>query len=477
MESFKDISSIADIVLRERGFLTEIPDIAKDQLESLKTPALFQQNEPFRDLRDLLWISIDNDDSLDLDQITYCEKNRLFVGVSDVDALVEKNSPIDQFAEHNTTSIYLPGKVYPMLPFKLSNNLTSLNANSDRRAVVVEMEVDHQGKFTLKDVSLALVNNHAKLAYNGVRAWIEQKIPIPGQDSSVLEQVLLSDSLAQKIKKRRMEEGALSFPSLESEAIFEKGEVVGLKERIFHRGHSLIANFMIAANSSLATYFDELKLPSLKRVVREPERWDRIVHLAKTKGETLPHKPNVKALRDFLLHQQKKDPGRYALLALAIIKLIGKGEYILDDPKRPTPGHFDLALSHYSHTTAPNRRFPDLIMQRLLKTHLEKSESAYSKEELDGLAQHCTQKEDDANKVERRIHKSIAALLLQSKIGHTFRAMITGASKKGTWVKIHDPLVEGKLIKGFEGWDVGDHIEVRLVSVDVKNGYIDFERS
>ncbi|HSW72960.1 MAG TPA: RNB domain-containing ribonuclease [Chlamydiales bacterium] len=475
MKDFQNISIISDKALQEKGFLTDFPKAVIQEVNSLNLPASFSEREVFKDLRDKPWISIDNDDSLDLDQITYSEQNKVYVAISDVDALVTKGSPLDQYAAHNTTSIYIPGKVYPMLPFKLSTNLTSLNETRDRRAIVIEMDIENNGKFSLKDVYLALVNNHAKLAYNGVRAWIEQKIPLPGRSTDILEQVILQDSLAQKIKKYRMKEGALSFPSLEVEPVFERGELIGLKEKIFHRGHSLISNFMIAANSSIASYFDRLKLPSLKRVVREPARWDRIVFLARSLGDDLPTKPDVKALRDFLIRRQKKDPGRYALLSLAVIKLIGKGEYILDDPNQPSPGHFDLALTHYSHNTAPNRRFPDLIMQRLLKSQLHKKKEPYSKQELSQIAAHCTQKEDDATKVERRLHKSIAAIVLEPKIGQTFKAMITGASKKGTWVKITEPPVEGKLVKGFEGKDVGDHLNVRLIHVNVKNGHIDFE--
>jgi len=475
MKEIKDISIISDKALQEKGFLTDFPKAVIQEVNSLTQSASFNQNEVFKDMRDKPWISIDNDDSEDLDQITYSEKNKVYVAISDVDALVKKGSPLDQYAYHNTTSIYLPGKVYPMLPFKLSTNLTSLNENSDRRAIVIEMNIEDNGKFSFKDVYLALVNNHAKLTYNGVRAWIEQKIPLPGRSTDILEQVILQDSLAQKIKKYRMEKGALSFPSLEVEPIFEGGILVGLKEKIFHRGHSLISNLMIAANSSLATFFDHLKLPSLKRVVREPARWDRIVFLARSLGDDLPPKPDVIALHDFLIRQQKKDPGHYALLSLAIIKLIGRGEYILDDPTTPTPGHFDLALTHYSHITAPNRRYPDLVMQRLLKSQLHKKKEPYSKHELSQIAAHCTQKEDDATKVERRLHKSFAALVLEPKIGQTFKAMITGASKTGTWVKLTDPPIEGKLIKGFEGKDVGDHLNVRLIHVDVKNGHIDFE--
>lgn len=475
MKENPNISIISDAVLQKKGFIIDFPKEVIQEVNSLNHPASFSQDEVYKDMRDLPWISIDNDDSLDLDQITYSEKDKVYVAISDVDALVKKDSPLDRHAAYNTTSIYIPGKVYPMLPFKLSNNLTSLNENCDRRAIVIEMDIDNNGKFTFNDVYLGLVNNHAKLTYNGVRAWIEQKIPLPGRSKDILDQVILQDSLAQKIKKYRMQEGALSFPSLEVEPVFENGELVGLKEKIFHRGHSLISNLMIAANSSLASYFDRLKLPSLKRIVKEPARWDRIVFLARSLGDDLPPQPDVMALHDFLIRQQKKDPGHYAFLSIAIIKLIGKGEYVLDDPKEPSPGHFDLALTHYSHITAPNRRYPDLVMQRLLKSLLKQKKEPYSKQELTLIAAHCTQKEDDAARAERHLHKCIAAMVLEPRTGEVFKAMVTGASKKGTWVKISAPPVEGKLIQGFEGYDVGDHLKVRLTHVNVKDGHIDFE--
>lgn len=466
----------------ERGFAPDFSAAAVEELEQMKAPA--PQPKEALDLRDLLWASIDNEDSRDLDQLTYAEKlpsgkEKIYVAIADVDSLVKKGSAIDEHASHNTTSVYTPAKIFPMLPLKLSTNLTSLNEHNDRAAIVVEMEIEKDGRFVLADIYPAWVRNHAKLAYPGVGICLEQGAclthPIPSI-KGLRKQLELQDSMALKIQGFRDREGALQFAELELRPVVVGGVPVGVEEKSLNRAHKLIENFMIAANVGITTFLTEKKIPTIRRIVKTPKRWDRIVDLAKDLGETLPAKPDVKALRAFLLKQQQERPLQFADLSLAIIKLIGRGEYVLGVPGKQHLEHFDLAEIKYAHTTAPNRRYPDLLMQRILKSVLHNDPLPYSNDELDRLAQHCTQKEDDATKVERRLIKCAVAMLLVKDIGKEFKAMVTGASPKGTWVRLLTPPIEGKLVKGFEGVDVGDYLHVKLIHVDVKNGHIDFAR-
>lgn len=478
------LNEIAHQAMLARGFVPDLPEPALRELSLLSSPASPSPLHPVRDMRDFLWISIDNDDSKDLDQLTFAEKDgtgkdRIYVAVADVDALVKHMSAIDRLASINTTSVYTPTKVFPMLPLKLSTDLTSLNENSDRCAIVVEMEIEKDGKFDLHGIYPALVRNHAKLAYNHVAAWLEGKVPQPHPTEnieSLPDQIKLQDKIAQHIKEFRYRQGALSFGTIEVQPVIMEGLVVDLVETTHNRANALIENFMIAANVGMTKFLMSKNLPVIKRIVETPKRWDRIVSLAKEKGDKLPSQPDVKALRDFLLKQRKIDPMHFPDLSLAVIKLVGKGEYIASFPGRASPGHFDLALLDYAHTTAPNRRYPDLIMQRLLKSCFFSDAYHYNNEELKGLAAHCTLKEDDAMKVERRVRKSAAAIVLSGKIGHEFDAMVTGASDKGTWVRLYTPPLEGKLTQGSQGVDVGDHIRVKLIYVDINNGYIDFAR-
>jgi exoribonuclease II len=483
MDNPISLADIAQKVMIERGFQPNFPDAVTRELASIEAPATPSPQTLFCDMRDRLWISIDNDDSRDLDQLTFAEtssgKDKIYVAIADVDALVKKSSSIDQHAACNTTSVYTPAKVFPMLPLKLSTDLTSLNENSDRCAIVTEMEIDRDGRFELCSIYPCLVCNHAKLAYNSVAAWLEQKTSLPSlvNTSAILEQLRLQDDLAQRIRQYRYLQGSLTFGKAEVQPIIVNGLAVELKEKVHNRATSLIENFMIAANVGATRYLIKQKLPMIKRIVRTPQRWDRIVALAKDHDYKLPSQPDAKALRDFLRKRHQADPSRFSDLSLAVIKLIGKGEYIMALPEEPTPGHFDLALHDYTHATTPNRRYPDLITQRLLKSSLYGYECAYSKEELSSLAAHCTKKEDDASKVERRLYKSAAAMVLEGQIGHQFKAFVTGASEKGTWVRLLTPPVEGKLVHGFQGLDVGDYVLVKLIHVDIPNGYIDFARA
>lgn len=459
---------IANRTMREKGFFSDFPPAVVKELVTIQAAAAAPHS--IRDLRDLFWISIDNDDSLDLDQLTFAEDEKIYVAVADVDSLVKKGSAIDQYAAHNTTSVYTPTKIFPMLPPKLSTDLTSLNEQADRCAIVIEVKIQANGQFDLSAIYPAHVCNKAKLAYNKVASYLDNQIPFP-PIPELKEQLQLQDQIAKRIESYRVQEGALYLTTIELEPVIAEGVLVDLKQSVLNRAHHLIENFMIAANVAATHFLMARHQPTLRRIVRTPKRWDRIVELVKSYGESLPQEPDSKALRAFLVKQQQKDPAHFPDLSLAIIKLIGRGEYTVGFPDEPAEGHFDLALRDYTHATAPNRRYPDLVMQRLLKGEV------YSKEELSQIAIWCTQKETDATKVERRVEKSAAAMVLSSRIGEIFKAMVTGINENGTWVRILSPPVEGKLIHGFDGLDVGDYLTVKLLHVDIDKGHIDFKKS
>jgi exoribonuclease-2 len=436
------------------------------------------------DLTGLLWASIDNDDSRDLDQLTVSEAHpdrsvTVLVAIADVDELVKKESALDAHAQHNTTSVYTAGDIFPMLPEKLSTDLTSLGEGQDRLAIVVEMVVAEDGAVLSSTLFRALVRNHAKLAYNSVAAWLAGEAPAPERLKAVSgldSQLRLQDQVAQRLKARRHQQGALSLETIEPRAVFEDGVLTNLRVEQKNHAKELIEDFMIAANQATASYLTRKGVPSFRRILRSPERWQRIVEVAARWGEHLPPEPDASALESFLVTRRKADPLRFPDLSLAIVKLIGRGEYVLDQSKDGSPEHFGLAVKGYTHSTAPNRRFPDLITQRLIKAALAGEPTPYRPEELKYLADHCTEKEDDAEKVERQLRKSAAALLLESRIGHRFDAIVTGASDRGTWVRLLEPPVEGKVVTGERGLDVGDSVRVELVSTDVERGYIDFVR-
>ena len=477
------LKSIARRVMLEKGFLPDFSEKALAELEKFEAPGA-SNTGTLTDLRDLLWSSIDNDDSLDLDQLTVAQvmpddRIKIWVAVADVDSLVKIGSAIDEHARHNTTSIYTAAEIFPMLPEKLSTNLTSLNLNGDRLSIVVEMEIDVDGSVQASKVYQALVCNHAKLAYHGVAAWLEGTGPVPDAIPSVdgLEENLrLQDRVTQRMKSLRHSHGALTLETIESKPVFDGDQIRSLEVEERNRAKEIIEDFMIAANGVTARFLSSKNFPSLRRVVRTPKRWDRIVEIANTHGTKLPISPDASALEQFLIKEQVADPLRFPDLSLAVIKLLGAGEYIAELPDGIIPGHFGLAVKDYSHSTAPNRRFPDLITQRLLKAAIEGKPWPYTKDELDVLATHCTEAEDAANKVERQVEKSAAALLLESRIGEEFDSITTGASQKGTWVRLLKIPIEGKLVQGFEGIDVGDRIRVRLIHVDVEMGYIDFQK-
>lgn len=479
-----NLTELANEAMLERGFLVEFPPEVDQQVSRIQGAAIPPPGSPYRDMTSKLWVSIDNDDSKDLDQLTYAEKidgnrSKIFVAIADVDSLVKKGSPIDQYASHNTTSVYTPSKIFSMLPLPLSTNMTSLNEKEKRCAVVIETEVTQDGHFDLIDIYPALVYNQAKLTYNNVGGWLDGKNQLPDfaeKIQGIDEQLRLQDRIAESIKEYRQSLGSLNFKMLEVHPIVIDEMTVGLQEVIVNRAHRLIENFMIASNVSMTQFLRKNKMPTIQRVVRTPQRWDRIMELAATKGTELPPVPDVKALQSFLDKEKAKYPENFPELSLAVIKLIGRGEYVAGFVGDPSVGHFDLAILDYSHTTAPNRRFPDLIMQRLLKRLFFPGSAFYNEEELADIAARCTQKEDDATKVERRMRKSAAALYLSNMIGKEFDSMVTGATDIGTWVRLKNPPVEGKLVRGAQGLDVGDRVRVKLVDVDVRKGFIDFIR-
>jgi exoribonuclease-2 len=476
------LQSIAHRAMLERDLLPDFSAGALAELDKIRSTTN-ADSEPIRDQRDLLWASIDNDDSLDLDQLTVAEaipdgKVKVLVAIADVDALVKKGSALDQHASHNTTSVYTAAEIFPMLPEKLSTDLTSLNLDEDRLALVIEMEIDTDGSLLNSEIYRASVRNHAKLAYNSIAAWLEGNQPAPEAVSSVpgLEANLhLQDRTAQNMKNLRHVQGALSLETIETKPVFDGDQIRSLEIEEQNRAKEIIADFMIASNGVTARYLSAKKFPSIRRVVRTPKRWERIVEIAANYKFNLPELPNSKALEVFLVGQKAADPLRFPDLSLAVIKLLGNGEYVAELPEGNAPGHFGLAVKDYSHSTAPNRRYPDLLTQRLLKAALEGKPVPYSKEELDDLAAHCTEAEDASNKVERRVEKSAAALLLESRVGERFDSIVTGASDKGTWVRLLSIPVEGKLVQGFEGLDVGQRLSVQLISVDVQQGFIDFK--
>ena len=466
----------------DRKLEPDFSEAARRELADIRGPAT--ATEGVRDLRGLLWASIDNDDSRDLDQLTVAEplpngKVRILVAIADVDAVVKKGSALDGHAMHNTTSVYTPAVIFPMLPEVLSTNLTSLNEDQDRIAVVMDMVFDEDASLAESDIYRAQVHNRAKLAYRSVAAWLDGQGPSPQRVKEVPgldENLRLQDRVAQRLAEVRHRRGALTLETIEARAVFKGDAVADLELERKNRAKQLIEDFMIAANGVTAAFLESRKLPSLRRVLRSPERWERIMRVADQYGVRLPGEPDAEALEKFLMQRRKADPEKFPDLSLTIVKLVGRGEYAVDLPGGTAPGHFGLAVRDYSHSTAPNRRFPDVITQRLLKAALAGVPIPYTNTELTDLADHCTEKEDDATKVERQVRKSAAALLLSDRIGAHFDAIVTGASEQGTWVRLFNPPVEGRLDGGTQGLDVGDRTRVKLVSTNVQRGYIDFVR-
>ena len=485
MNTSNDRTTLAAIARRamiEAGMEPDFPPAAQQEVAAMSRPA--DADGGVRDLRDRLWASIDNDDSRDLDQLTVAEplaggQVRIMVAVADVDALVRRDSAIDRHASNNTTSVYTPAAVFSMLPEVLSTNLTSLNEDQDRVAIVADMVFTADGTLAASDLYRARVHNRAQLAYRSVAAWLEGQGAAPPRVAStpgLAENLRLQDQVAQRLVELRHRHGALSLETIEPKAVFDGDVLSDLDSDRKNRATQLIEDFMIAANGVTATYLTAKKFPSFRRVLRDPERWERIVQLAADLGTLLPKTPDAVALEGFLNQRRAADPEKFPDLSLAVIKLIGRGEYTLTLPTGQPPGHFALAVKDYTHSTAPNRRFPDLITQRLLKAALASAPSPYTVPELTELARHCTEQEDAATKVERQVGKSAAALLLSGRLGQSFDGIVTGASAKGTWVRVYQPPTEGRLERGFQGLEVGDHIRIKLIRTDVQRGFIDFAR-
>jgi VacB/RNase II family 3'-5' exoribonuclease len=475
--------SIARRAMFERGLLPDFSPEALAELDRISGPAI-RTEKSTRDSRRLAWCSIDNDDSRDLDQLTVAEAMpggaaKILVAIADVDAIVKKESAIDDHAQHNTTSVYTGVETFPMLPEKLSTDLTSLNYESDRLAIVVEMIVAADGTLQSSDLYGAMVRNYAKLAYNSVGDWLEgngQMLPEISSVKGLEESLRLQDRVAHLLKTLRHSHGALNLETTETRPLFEGDVLKDFEAERKNRATDIIEDFMIAANGVTARYLASKMFPSLRRVVRTPKRWERIVDLASDRSFTLPPEPDSKALERFLAMAKTADPLRFPDLSLSIIKLMGAGEYVVELPGENAVGHFGLAVRDYNHSTAPNRRYPDLITQRLLKAAIAGRSAPYDNEELKALAKHCTEEEDAAKKVERQVEKSAAALLLESRIGERFDALVTGASDKGTWVRILQPPVEGRLVSGFQGLDVGQKLRVQLTRTHADRGYIDFKK-
>src|ERR1700720_1795839 len=476
-----NLQATARQVMQAQGFQPDFPPETQKQLADIKAhPPQLTLSDKVRDLRNLLWSSIDNDTSKDLDQIEVAERLpngdvKVMIGIADVDAFVAKDTPIDQHAERETTSVYTGVSIFPMLPNELSTGASSLLENADRPGVVTEFVVSTGGSLSSSNVYRAIVRNKAQLTYNAVGAWLEGTAAAPPKvaaSSELQAQLKLQDNVAQALRKLRFEHGALNLDTNEALPVVLNDQVVDVLNQGKNRATEVIEDFMIAANGVVARLLE--KVSSLRRIVKTPDHWDGIVRLAAAQGQNLPAQPDSKALNNFLLKRKAADPDHFADLSLAVIKLIGPGEYVLERPGETAPGHFGLAVQDYTHSTAPNRRFGDVVTQRIIKAMLAKQKNPYSDAELTAIGANCTQKEDAAKKVERDMAKRLAAVAMQHRIGEVFDAIVTGATDHGTFVRIFQPRIEGLLAQGAQGLDVGDKLRVKLIRANAQRGFIDF---
>jgi len=481
-----DLHRLARQSMLAHGFQPDFgPAVLKELAELKAHPPAQVPDSGVRDLRHLLWSSIDNDSSRDLDQIEVVERLsngdvRVLVGIADVDAFVPKQSAIDQHAARQTTTVYTGVETFSMLPEQLSTGASSLLEVDDKLSFVTELVIDANGGVVSSDFYRAVVRNQSQLTYSAVGAWLEAKAGAPEKVAAspgLQEQLKLQDQVAQALKSERHRQGALNIDTIEVQAVVANHEVVDIARQSKNRATELIEEFMIAVNGAVARMLDEKKMSCIRRVVRSPERWDRIVQLAARQGEQLPPQPDSKALNEFLTRSKAADPDHVPDLSLAIIKLMGPGEYVLQRAGDASTGHFGLAVQDYTHSTAPNRRFADLITQRLIRAMLEKSPTPYTDEELSAIASICTEKENAARKVEREMSKRISAVVMSDRVGETFDAIVTGVNVHGTFVRVLQPHLEGLLQRGQQGLDVGDRIRVTLIKTDVERGYIDFARA
>lgn len=478
-----NLNLIAREALQRYGFFSEIPQRALNEAKSMHGDFWPHVESGVQDLTGLLWSSIDNDDSRDLDQVEYCEAHadgsaRVMVAISDVDHYVRQGTHIDAHAIKNAVTVYTGVEIFPMLPERLCNDLSSLVPDEDRLAIVMDFLVNAEGEVRSGEVYRAVVRNRVKLIYEIVGDWFEGRTPLPESVANVPgleDQLLIQDKVSQMIKEARKKNGALEFDSIETKPVFKEKKVIEIALRQRNRAHQLIENFMIAANGVMVNFMRSKNSPVIQRVVKTPERWERIVEIANELGDSLPNRPKAKALSDFLERQHKRDPQRFPDLSLAVIKLLGQGEYDVVYPGKKGEGHFGLAVSDYTHSTAPNRRYIDLAMQRLLKAALTKGHAPYNRAELAHIAGWCTDRDQFAKKVERFMRKVAAAMMLLDRVGDTFEGIVTGASEKGVYVRLLEPPAEGRVVRRFEDMDVGNKVTVRLVKLSPERGHIDFE--
>jgi exoribonuclease-2 len=466
--------ALAERILREHGFDPDFPPGIEAEIPA--HPA----DGGAVDLRALPWSSIDNEESQDLDQLEWAERLpggdiRLLVAIADVDAFAPRGSLVDRYASTNTATLYTGVHIFPMIPELLSTDRTSLLPDRDRLAMITEIVVREDGALDDERTKVyrAKVRNHAKLVYERVGAWLEDQGDAPA-DAAISAQVRLHDEVTQRLRCRRFELGALDFETVEARPVTKDGRVVDLVVLHKNRAREVVEDIMIAANGATARFLERAGSSSIRRVVRAPKRWDRIVALAASLGTKLPQEPDARALSEFLAERRAADPARFADVSLSVVKLLGPGEYVLQRATEPDVGHFGLAVEDYTHSTAPNRRYPDLVTQRLLKAAAARAAQPYSDDSLTGIAAHCTTRENEARKVERTMRKVAAAAMLSTRIGDEFDAIVTGASPKGTYVRLRRPPAEGRVVVGERGLDVGDKVRVRLDSVEVERGWVDF---
>ncbi|HZG53600.1 MAG TPA: RNB domain-containing ribonuclease [Pyrinomonadaceae bacterium] len=480
-----DLRSIALRAMTRSGLATDFPaEVLREALSLSRAGGEKNIDASVRDMRDVPWSSIDNPESRDLDQVEYVERLpdgrlRLLIGIADVDSFVPKGSVIDRHAFVNTVSVYTPAIIFPMLPEPLSTDKTSLLEGEDRLAVVIELIITGGGDVSSKDVYRAAVRNHAKLTYGEVGEWLEGRSSVPDAVANIAgleDQIRLQSEATERLHALRKENGALELETVQAAPVLSAGEVVGLDIKRHNRAQSIIESFMIAANTSMAEFLQERGVPSLRRVVRTPERWPQIVKLAASFGVTLQPTPDSRALSDFLTRRKAADPKSYAELSLSVLKMLGGGDYRVETPELEQQGHFGLAVHDYTHSTAPNRRYPDLITQRCLKAAISGTALSYTAEELEEIADRCNRMESAARKVERTTEKSAVAVLMSNRRGEIFDGIVTGVKERGTFVRLIAPPAEGRIVKGEEGLSVGEKVQVRLLSAEPERGFIDFAK-
>lgn len=477
-----DLVAIAWGAMDRFGFNPEFPKSVLREVSAMK-PALWETGTGIRDLRSLLWSSIDNVDSLDLDQIEYCEEGeggevQVKVAISDVDSYVAKDSQTDRYAAYNGTSVYTGIVTFPMLPDHLSKGISSLLPGQDCMTVVIEYTVLPDGSTRHGSLYPAIVRNKAKLIYEEVGEWLEETREMPESVREVPgleEQIRLQHTAAQRLRRYRMKYGALDLRTIEADPVLEDGKVRDLIVQRQDLARQVIEEFMVAANGTTVAFLEEAGSPLIERVVVTPKYWSEIVETAGEHGWKLPKTPDAKELSLFLDDERERHPATFPDLSLTIVKLMGPGEYKARDPQRKPVGHFALAVTDYTHSTAPNRRYTDLIIQRLVKAVIHQTDCPYTYEDLEEEADWLSDREKASKKVERFMRKAAAAVLLQDRIGETFEGFVTGASQKGTYVRLISPPAEGRVMRGEKHLKVGKKVSVRLIHTNPQNGHVDFE--